>query len=243
MKTSNSSPRYWVVIPAAGRGSRFGSELPKQYCELAGRRVIEHSINVFLKRTEFSAIVVALHPEDTLFQTLSIATDSRIRMTTGGSERADSVERALQTLVGEAHDDDWVLVHDAARPCLSDTELSDLLAGAAEADHGALLALPVVDTVKRVGEGLNVEETVDRSQLWRALTPQMFRYRELCNALSFCRENALTVTDESSAMEQVGQSPVVVQGSHCNIKITYQADLQLAAYFLAEANLNKEPSR
>lgn len=224
--------RLWAVVPAAGRGSRFGAVLPKQYLPLAGKTVIEHSIAALLRCPEINEVLVALHAEDETFIKLACAKHPKVRSVTGGLERAESVELALAALNGAAATD-WVLVHDAARPCLSDADIHALLLEGREHPLGAILAARVVDTVKRVNAQREAVETVDRNTLWRALTPQLFRYGELRAALKHCREHALPVTDEASAIEQFGGRPLLVEGSHRNIKITYPDDLTIATAFLA----------
>lgn len=229
------SAKLWAVVPAAGRGSRFGAELPKQYLQLAGKAVIEHSLQALLNCTEVSEIVVALHPDDGLFAQLPLSSSPRISTVLGGEERCDSVLAALHQLQAGADEQDWVLVHDAARPCLSELELQALLKVRDEAGCGALLALPVVDTLKKAGVEQRVETTVDRSQLWRALTPQLFQLGQLRQALQHCLQQQLSVTDESSALELCGFSPRLIKGHPHNIKITYPQDLALAEMFLQMA--------
>ena len=226
-----SNPRLWVIIPAAGSGTRFGGELPKQYFKLADKTVIEHSISTFLLRSDIAAIAVALHPEDSVFETLSCASDPRVLRSVGGTERSTSVANALAAL-DKADDSDWVLVHDAARPCVSSGDIAKLIELGCGHAVGAILASPVVDTIKRSSAVGEIAETVDRSGIWRALTPQLFRYGELRDALSYCRAQQLPVTDEASAIEHCGRQPLLVEGSPRNIKITYPDDLAIAEVFL-----------
>ncbi len=227
-------PRLWAVVPAAGQGSRFGAELPKQYSPLAGKTVIEHSLDALLRCPELAGIVVALHADDKDFAQLSCAKHPKVTQVAGGRERADSVALAMASLTdAEAHD--WVLVHDAARPCLSEQDLQTLLFKGRSHAVGAILAARVVDTVKRASDEQEAVTTVDRNNLWRALTPQLFRYGALREALEYCRERALPVTDEASAMEHLGGQVLLVEGSHRNIKITYPDDLTIAEVFLAGA--------
>lgn len=232
LNNTADSSRLWAVVPAAGRGSRFGAELPKQYFPLAGKTVIEYSLDALLRCTELAGLVVALHAKDDMFTKLSCAKHPKVTQLVGGAERAESVELALAGLTA-AKAMDWVLIHDAARPCLSDSDVQTLLLKGRQHPLGGLLAARVVDTVKRAGADNEAVATVDRNDLWRALTPQLFRYGELCAALKHCRERGLPVTDEASAMEQLGGRPLLVEGSHRNIKITYPDDLTMAAVFLA----------
>jgi len=226
-----NKPRLWAVIPAAGSGARFGAALPKQYLKLADKTVIEHSISKLLMHSDIAAIAVALHPDDHFFSSLSCANDSRVLRVDGGSERAHSVANALAALE-KAADSDWVLVHDAARPCVSNRDIKRLIELGCEHSVGAILASPVVDTVKRSTALGEIAETVDRKDIWRALTPQLFRYGDLRDALRFCHDQQLLVTDEASALEHCGHKPLLVEGSPRNIKITYPDDLAIAEVFL-----------
>jgi 2-C-methyl-D-erythritol 4-phosphate cytidylyltransferase len=227
-----TNSRIWAVIPAAGTGSRFGGKLAKQYLPLGDKTVIEHSINTLLARSDITAIAVALHEDDKVFSSLACANDPRVLRTNGGSERSNSVAQALMALEG-ADDADWVLVHDAARPCVSQHDIQQLLELGCAHAVGAILASPMVDTVKRSDNSGDIAETLDRSELWRALTPQLFRFGELRDALSYCRERQFAVTDEASAIEYCGRRPLLVEGSCRNIKITYPDDLTIAEVFLS----------
>lgn len=226
--------RMWAVIPAAGQGSRFGGDCPKQYLPLAGKAIIERSVAAILRCPDLAGLVVALGPEDDRFASLPCANDPRVHTVIGGDDRARSVENALDYLAASAGPDDWVLVHDAARPCLSWHELEALLLAGQHASDGALLALPVVDTLKRVDSDGRVVATVERDQLWRAQTPQLFPLAKLRDALRHCRTAGEPVTDEASAMQAVGARPQVVAGSHRNIKITHPEDIALAEGFFRE---------
>ena len=226
------NPRIWAVMPAAGTGSRFGGRLAKQYLTLVDKSVIEHSVLALLACTDIKAISVALHEDDKIFSTLACASDPRVLAVLGGRERSDSVERALAAL-SDAAESDWVLVHDAARPCVSTNDIQRLIMLGCAHTTGAILAAPMVDTVKRGNEVGEISATVDRNTLWRAFTPQLFRFGELRDALMHCRERQLAVTDEASAMEHCGHRPLLVEGSHRNIKITYPDDLAIAAVFLS----------
>lgn len=227
-------PVFWVVVPAAGSARRMGAALPKQYLRIAGRTVIEHALRPFLARAECRGIVVALASDDRQFESLPIANEKRVRAVVGGAERTDSVRAGLRALIAGASErdaptaSDWVLVHDAARPCLSDTDLVALLDRVQHEESGGLLAAPVVDTLKRADESGRVAATVDRSTLWHALTPQMFRYGVLTRAL----EHASGTTDESQAVEALGAKPKLVRGSVDNLKITVPEDLARAERIL-----------
>jgi 2-C-methyl-D-erythritol 4-phosphate cytidylyltransferase len=222
----------WGVIPAAGVGSRMGEDVPKQYLKLAGCSVLEHSVNVLLRCDQIMSVVVALHAQDNIARTLPCFGNERVVTVTGGERRCDSVLAALHGLDRVASPGDWVLVHDAARPCASDAEVSKLIAQVMNSGIGAILAEPVVDTVKLADDNARVEKTLDRDRLWRAQTPQMFRFGELQTALADAMARELAVTDEASAMELAGYPVQLVAGSSRNLKITLPADLQLAGYYL-----------
>jgi 2-C-methyl-D-erythritol 4-phosphate cytidylyltransferase len=206
--------------------------LPKQYLSLAGRTVLEWSLAPFLARAEFHSIVIALAADDARWSTLPLAQDKRILAVTGGAERADSVRAGLMAIAEHAHAHDWVLVHDAARPCLSSADLTQLLVTLTNDPVGGLLAAPVPDTLKRAGIDGRVDVTVSRSQLWRALTPQMFRYGVLRQALEQSGGGA-SITDESSAVEALGLKPLLVAGRSDNLKITVPDDIAIAERQLA----------
>ena len=229
----SAAARHWALIPAAGVGRRFGAEVPKQYLELAGRPVIDHAIDVLVSHPGIAGCVVALGTEDGWWaDTSRYAAHPRVLRAAGGAERCHSVRNGLDTLAGRAGDDDWVLVHDAARPCLRRSDLDALLAALTDEPVGALLAVPIADTVKRA-EADRVTATVPRSQLWRAYTPQAFRLGLLREALDRAEAAGQVVTDDASAVELLGLRPRLVEGHTDNIKITRPEDLPLAAFFLA----------
>ena len=224
--------RCWAVLPAAGIGSRMGSELPKQYLEVAGATIFEHSLRSLLACEQITAVIVALHPDDTRAADLSILDDERVQTVIGGAQRSDSVLAGLQALAAQAAVTDWVLVHDAARPCLQLADIARLIARVIGTGTGGILAEPIVDTVKQAGEDGLVARTLDRKTLWRAQTPQMFRLGELRNALDCAAQQGLSVTDEASAMEMAGYPVQLVAGSAGNLKVTVPSDLQLARGYL-----------
>jgi 2-C-methyl-D-erythritol 4-phosphate cytidylyltransferase/2-C-methyl-D-erythritol 2,4-cyclodiphosphate synthase len=225
--------RIWAIVPAAGRGERFASDaypLPKQYTALLGASVLEWSLRALLAESRVHAIVVVLSAGDEHWSALSAKLNSPKLLTAiGGAQRHDSVMNGLDFLMSQADAEDWILVHDAARPCLSGSDLSALIdvLGAVE---GAVLATPVVDTVKRESPG--GIETLDRTGLWRALTPQVFAFAQLRDALQDAARAAVAVTDEAQALERVGVRATLVRGSPFNIKITRAEDLTLAARIL-----------
>jgi 2-C-methyl-D-erythritol 4-phosphate cytidylyltransferase/2-C-methyl-D-erythritol 2,4-cyclodiphosphate synthase len=235
--------RVWAIVPAAGRGARFAastpSSAPKQYAPLLGATVLEWSLRALLAEPRVHAVLVALAADDAHWQSIAAKLESPKLLTAiGGINRQDTVANALDALAAHAAADDWILVHDAARPCLNAADLGALLdavgvgvgAGAARPVGGAVLAAPVVDTVKReFGDHI---VTVDRQGLWRALTPQVFAYAELRQALKEAAAAGIAVTDEAQAVERMGLRPTLVQGSPFNVKVTRAEDLIVAARIL-----------
>ena len=222
-----SSSRYRAVVPAAGASRRMGVEgLPKQYLPLAGRTVIEWSLAPFLDDDLCETVVVVLAPDDRHWRQLAVASHAKVKTVTGGAERIDSVRAGLAAL--HALDTDWVLVHDAARPCLRAHDLRRLLEEVWDDEVGGLLAAPVVDTLKRADSTSRAVETVPRQSLWRALTPQMFRYGALSRALAVAKG----ATDDAQAIEAQGLEPRLVAGDPDNLKITVPGDLERAARVL-----------
>jgi len=224
--------RFWVVVPAAGSARRMGATVPKQYLPLAGRTVIEWSLAPFLAHARTAAVVVVLADQDQRWLQTSAAGDPRVVTTSGGAERMDSVLAGLRALQDRAAPNDWMLVHDAARPCLSGIDLDRLLTEVNDDAVGGLLAAPVVDTLKRADDSERVSQTVPREKLWRALTPQMFRYDLLRRAIENARTRGVAVTDEAQAVEALGFQPKLVAGDSDNIKITLPEDLPRAERIL-----------
>lgn len=226
----------WTIIPAAGVGSRMQADRPKQYLELLDRTVIEHTLGLFLDHPMVEGVVVAISPEDPYWKDLSVAGHDHLTRVDGGSERCHSVLNALSWLTAQDADadvDDWVLVHDAARPCLRHEDLDHLIAKVTQEGKGGILGIPVRDTMKQAAkDGRHIEQTVDRSHLWHALTPQMFRLGELRQAIEQALSDGFLVTDEASAMEHAGLQPLLVRGHADNIKITIPEDLALAEFYL-----------
>ena len=224
---SHDLPAFWAVIPAAGVGARMAADRPKQYLQLGGRTILEHSLGCFLDHPRLKGLVVSLAIDDPYWPTLACATDPRIQRADGGSERSGSVLNALLQLNAlGASDDDWVLVHDAARPNLSRDDLDKLLAELADDPVGGLLAVPARDTLKRVDKHGRVVDTIDRRLIWQAYTPQMFRLGALHRALADSLVADAVITDEASAMEWSGQAPRLIEGRSDNIKVTRPEDLE-----------------
>ena len=226
--------RYWAVIPAAGSGIRMGGSIPKQYLSLAGHTVIEHVLGILEDEPEVAGITVAVAADDPYWKRyLQKPRKKPVRIADGGRERAHSVLNALVSLQDELKDDDWVLVHDAARPCLHPRDLSLLIQVLGKDPVGGILAMPVSDTLKKVNDELHVTGTSERDGLWRALTPQMFRYRLLRDALDAAIRAGAVPTDEAGAMERQKHEVQVVEGRSDNIKITRPDDAALAEAILA----------
>jgi 2-C-methyl-D-erythritol 4-phosphate cytidylyltransferase len=224
----------WAVIPAAGRGTRFGGEIPKQYLEAAGKPLIAHALDALLSHPRVSGVVVALAADDAHWSNQDSLHSKPVLRCTGGGERADSVLAALQALPPDVSVDTLVLVHDAARPNLRGDDIGRLIAAAEVDAEGAILAAPVRDTLKRADEHTRIAATEPRDGLWRALTPQAFRRGALTAALESARAVGVVVTDEAMAMERMGAKPRLVEGREDNIKVTTPSDLALAAYLLAQ---------
>jgi 2-C-methyl-D-erythritol 4-phosphate cytidylyltransferase len=222
---------FWAIVPAAGVGKRMGTEVPKQYLEVGGKPVLQHTLERLLSVETIAGINVALGEEDGFWPDLPFTDHPRIRAVPGGRERADSVYSALLHLEDRAKPDDWVLVHDAARLCITRSDVLRLIETLRDDPIGGILALPVSDTLKTVDDQ-HITGTPDRRQVWRALTPQMFRYSLLRQALFDAAEQNRLVTDESSALELAGYRPCIVEGRPDNLKITRPEDLPLAAFYL-----------
>jgi 2-C-methyl-D-erythritol 4-phosphate cytidylyltransferase len=228
----NHPIKFWAVVPAAGVGKRMNADRPKQYLMLAGKTVIEQSLSRLLQADVFSAIAVAISAEDPYWPELSISKHEAIITAPGGKERADSVLSALKSIRTKTNDDDWVLVHDAARPCLTVADINKLIDTLKDDEVGGILALSSHDTLKNV-EGDAILGTLDRRHIWRALTPQMFRYGLLKSALEETAGDS-RVTDEASALEIKGYTPKIVEGRPDNIKITRPEDLALAQFYMEQ---------
>jgi 2-C-methyl-D-erythritol 4-phosphate cytidylyltransferase len=223
-------PRYYAIVPAAGSGSRFGSGRPKQYLNLLGHPLIHHTLAALVACPDIDRVWVVLSPEDSEWERYNWSElgPKLETLRCGGATRADSVSNGLKAAAMVAADDDWILVHDAARPCLSKEMLAALFDELADDPVGGILAVPVADTLKRADGEQRVAATEPRDGLWQAQTPQMFRYGLLHEALEKCRE----VTDEAGAIEALGLKPRLVRADATNLKVTYPADLVLAAMIL-----------
>ncbi|EAS63826.1 2-C-methyl-D-erythritol 4-phosphate cytidylyltransferase [Photobacterium angustum] len=224
-----------AIVPAAGIGSRMAADRPKQYLTIAGKTILEHSVERLLSLPEVQHVVIAVSKNDPYFPTLPLASDPHITVVDGGNERVDSVFSGLAAI---NDDNAWVMVHDAARPCVRIEDLRQLIASAETSEYGAILATPVRDTMKRSTVNSNslsvIDHTVDREQLWHALTPQMFRAGQLRDALTIALAKEAVITDEASALEFCGFSPVLVKGRADNLKVTQPEDLALAEFYLQQ---------
>ena len=224
--------KLWAIIPAAGSGSRFSQTELKQYQMIGQKTVLEHTV-LRLNQLPLQGYVLAIGLDDDVAQSLPFTNMEKAHFCEGGAERVDSVLNALNYLSTIADIDDWVFVHDAARPCVTQDCLSKLVSTAIQFNTGAILAIPVRDTLKRVVSAQDIQETVDRSQLWQAQTPQIAKLCVLKSAIEHALAANAVITDEASALEFVGQPVQVVQGRSDNIKITYPDDLELARLILA----------
>lgn len=218
-----------AIVPAAGTGTRLGDTLPKQYLDVNGVPLIRHALDALAGVTRISRIVVVLSPDDQHWTTLMPALPKVTVVRVGGATRAESVLNGMLAIAKDVAEDTWVMVHDAARPCIR-TELINQFIDELESDRvGGLLALPLADTIKLGGENLRVEKTLPRESIWRAQTPQMFRHAMLREAL----QKTPLATDEAQAVELLGHQPKLVMGDSANLKVTYAPDLKLARMLLA----------
>lgn len=231
------STNSWVIIPAAGVGSRMQSAQPKQYLQIHNKTILEHALSCFSGVPPFDHVLLGVAGEDHFIHQLDV---SRIYpdvlIYQGGSTRAETVLNGLMFIEARASEHDWVWVHDAARPCLSDAEIASIMSNLEGEECGLVLAVPVADTLKRTsgsGDKARIASTVDRANLWRAMTPQVFRYGLLKRALEQCIKQGLAITDESSAIEYMGGQPKLVLGSEQNIKVTLAGDLEKARLYFA----------
>lgn len=223
----------WAVVPAAGRGSRLGGEVPKQHRPLLGRPLIRHTLERLVSHPRIAGVLVVLSADDTFWPGWRELRGKPVLTAIGGAERADSVLAGVRALPDSVRTQDWVLVHDAARPCLRHDDLDRLLDHGCAHDVGAILAAPVSDTLKRADANGAIARTEPRAGLWRALTPQLFRRGTLQRALEAASLAGIAITDEAMALERLGLAPLLVEGAADNIKVTTPADLAFAEFLLA----------
>ena len=229
MPNQNTKSKIWAVVPAAGSGQRMKSDVAKQYLKIDDKTVLEITLATLLDEPEIGGVVVCLASDDTQWSSLASSENPLVIDTVGGDTRAQSVLNGLDALEATADVNDWVLVHDAARPCLKPSLLQKLISTVMQTQHGGILAIPVKDTLK-VSQQSNrlIQKSLDRSNVWQAQTPQMFRFAELKAALSNSIKDKQPITDEASAMELAGYQPLLIEGDAANIKITTPDDLKLA---------------
>lgn len=223
-----------AVVPAAGVGKRMQSDCPKQYLPLLGEAIIVHTVNALLAHPAIAKVIIAISPEDEYFSDTKLIENERVAVVSGGKERVHSVLNGIELL--NSNEFPWVLVHDAARPCLTQIDLNKLIDKCLAAQQGGILAAPVRDTMKRsflsADESALVKETVEREELWHALTPQLFPTADLKNAINTALDNDFLVTDEASAMEFMNLPVQLVSGRADNIKVTQPSDLAMAEFIL-----------
>ena len=226
----NNTNNIVAIVPAAGIGCRMNNQIPKQYLKIGSMTVIEHTLNKLLSHPKITQVIVVINREDVIFKTLEVAMHDRIKVTIGGETRAESVLAGLHLL----NDNQWALVHDAARPCVCHDDITQLIDIVLNAQQGGILATRVSDTIKRAYQNNDniIEYSEDRNYLWAAATPQLFKANELKSCLQQALDNHMTITDEASAIEYCGGHPLLVECRRDNIKITRPEDLALATFYL-----------
>jgi 2-C-methyl-D-erythritol 4-phosphate cytidylyltransferase len=236
--------KFVVIVPAAGVGKRMLSKCPKQYLIIDGMTILEHTVIRLLSHVRIDKVVIALGKDDEYFVDTSLSKNEKVSVVIGGEERVDSVLSALKSIDKKEYP--WVLVHDAARPCITHRDISALIENTLAINTGGLLAMPVRDTMKRsnrVHEKTLVKQTVERNELWHALTPQMYRSDELKGAIEQALLKRIELTDESSAMEYAGFGSALIEGRGDNIKITRPDDLALAEFILNKQQMTEMNKR
>lgn len=234
---ADSKPAYWAIVPAAGVGKRMSAAVPKQYLMIGDQAVIDITLGRLLSHPDISGVVVAISRDDELWPQTQYADHEKVTVVYGGDERCHSVLNALQALQTIGAENDRVLVHDAARPCVTHEDISKLIDQAGLTEQGGLLGIPVKDTMKWTDQESQVEKTLDRNQMWHAFTPQLFPIKTLLSALQNALSRDELVTDDASAMELAGFKPLMVEGSQDNIKITRPEDLPLAEFYLKQQSI------
>ena len=226
----NNTNNIVAIVPAAGIGCRMNNQIPKQYLKIGSMTVIEHTLNKLLSHPKITQVIVVINREDVIFKTLEVALHDKIKVTIGGETRAESVLAGLHLL----NDNQWALVHDAARPCVCHDDITQLIDIVLNAQQGGILATRVSDTIKRAYQNNDniIEYSEDRNYLWAAATPQLFKANELKSCLQQALDNHMTITDEASAIEYCGGHPLLVECRRDNIKITRPEDLALATFYL-----------
>jgi len=232
---SNIDEKIVAIVPAAGVGKRMQAQCPKQYLTIQDKTILEHTVNKLLSHPLIAHVVIAISQGDEYFQDTQLGTQANVSVVDGGAERVDSVLAGLLSIDASYYS--WAMVHDAARPCVDDEDISALISKTHQQNCGGLLAVPVRDTMKKSyvnAADTKVETTIDRENLWHALTPQLYRTKELIQAITSALSNNVTITDESSAIEYAGYTSLLVEGKSSNIKITRPDDLSLATFILSQ---------
>lgn len=227
------SEKYWAIIAAAGIGSRMGANFPKQYLKIGNKTILEHTLTPFLTHAHISKVIISLHRDDQYWQGLSINPKERFHTVVGGETRAHSVWEGLKYLKDYASSSDWVIVHDAVRPLITHSDINLLMKELSQHPVGGIFGLPVTETLKIV-QDMKIKQTYPRESVWQAQTPQMFRYEILHKAVENALMLDIPITDEASAIEQLGYCPMMIPGTARNIKITTESDLLLAKKLLAD---------
>lgn len=228
-----SSPKVYAMIVAAGTGSRYGADIPKQYLKAAGKTIVQHSVAKLVNSKYINDCQLVISTEDTVAKSLTWA--GPIRFCFGGDERWKSVFAGVKAIENTgAKPDDFVLIHDAARPCVMSDDIDAVITTALTERYGAILATPVADTLKKVDDMGIIVKTADRADLWQAQTPQVFRLKYLKQVLLEVEAKGLSITDEASGFEQLGFPIRIVEGSRTNIKLTYPSDLSLIEFLLSK---------
>jgi 2-C-methyl-D-erythritol 4-phosphate cytidylyltransferase len=240
IKQTQIDKQFVVIVPAAGVGKRMLASCPKQYLKINNQSILTHTTNRLLSHPKIAKVIIVLSDEDEYFAQTELADNTNIVRVSGGKERVDSVLNAIHTIDVETHP--WILVHDAARPCVTHDDIDKIIEQCIENNCGGLLAAQVVDTMKQKSQGhINtVERTINRSNLWHAFTPQMYKTDELKLAIEKALEQGLEITDESSAIELAGLPSLLVLGRRDNIKITRPEDLALATFYLEQQELAQQ---
>ncbi|KDN11075.1 2-C-methyl-D-erythritol 4-phosphate cytidylyltransferase [Gilliamella apicola] len=223
-----------AIVPAAGVGCRMNSQIPKQYLKVGSKTVLEHTLNKLLTHPQIAQVIVVISSEDNIFNTLSIAQHDKIKVALGGKTRADSVLAGLKLL----NDEQWALVHDAARPCVTHCDITRLIETVTNKKQGGILATRVSDTIKRACQNNDtiIDYSEDRTYLWGAATPQLFNAGELKSCLQQALNDHVAITDEASAIEYCGGHPLLIECRGDNIKITRPEDLALATFYLTKTD-------
>ena len=223
---------FIVIVPAAGVGKRMKANFPKQYLRINNKTILTHTVMKLLEHEKITKVIISLGVDDQYFSECDLVHNSNIIRVDGGKERVDSVLNGLKAI--DQKDYPWVLVHDAARPCIAHQDIDNLIEQCLTSDCGGILASPVRDTMKRgsVGKRITIKETVEREQLWHALTPQMFKTDELTSAIEKALDDGIAITDEASAIEYANLPSLLIPASSENIKITHPNDLALAEFYI-----------